>query len=182
MWKLDEGENIVKVLRRHYWVMLPTTILLFVLAIFPALFVSVVSSNFFPIEDSFKIYINNFLDKWQFEMFAYSIYLLIIWVFFFIEWTDYYLDVWVITDRRIVDIEQKGFFHREITSFNYEQIQDITIETRGFIETLFRFGTLHVQTAGSGRDILINHAANPEEARLLILGMQKKFAASKNGL
>lgn len=182
MWKLDEGENIVRVLRRHYWVILPTIFVIIFLAIFPLIFISLISSDFLPIDQIFKNMVDGFLNEWNFKIFAYSLYLLLLWVFFFIEWTDYYLDVWVITDRRIVDIEQKGFFHREITSFNYEQIQDITVETKGFIETLFRFGTLHVQTAGIGRDIIINHAANPEEARLLILGLQKKFTASKNGL
>src|SRR3989344_7942839 len=37
-----------------------------------------------------------------------------IWVAFFILWTDYYLDILILTNRRIIDIEQKGFFSREI--------------------------------------------------------------------
>lgn len=182
MWKLDEGENIIKVLRRHYWIMLPTTFVIILMAVFPVIFVSIVSSDFLPLDPALKNFVIDFLNGSEWKTFAYSLYLLLLWVFFFIEWTDYYLDVWVITNKRIVDIEQKGFFHREITSFNYEQIQDITIETRGFIETLFKFGTLHVQTAGVGRNILINHAADPEEARLLILSLQKKTLSSKNGL
>jgi len=182
MWKLDEGENIIKVLRRHYWVMLPFTIGLLILSIFPLLFFYFISSDLIPLDDILRQGFIDFINNWDLKVFAYSVYLILLWVFFFIEWTDYYLDVWVVTDKRIVDIEQKGFFHREITSFNYEQIQDITIETRGFIETLFKFGTLHVQTAGIGRDIIIKDAASPEIARLLILNLQRKFSQGKSGL
>lgn len=182
MWKLDEGENIIKVLRRHYWVMLPFTIGLLILSIFPLLFFYFISSDLIPLDDILRQGFIDFINNWDLKVFAYSVYLILLWVFFFIEWTDYYLDVWVVTDKRIVDIEQKGFFHREITSFNYEQIQDITIETRGFIETLFKFGTLHVQTAGIGRDIIIKDAASPEIARLLILNLQRKFNQGKSGL
>ena len=182
MWKLDEGENIIKVLRRHYWVMLPFTIGLLILSIFPLLFFYFISSDLLPLDDILRQGFIDFINNWGLKVFAYSVYLILLWVFFFIEWTDYYLDVWVVTDKRIVDIEQKGFFHREITSFNYEQIQDITIETRGFIETLFKFGTLHVQTAGIGRDIIIKDAASPENARLIILNLQRKFSQGKSGL
>src|SRR3989344_7704288 len=182
MWKLDEGENIIKVLRRHYWVMLPFTIGLLILSIFPLLFFYFISSDLIPLDDILRQGFIDFINNWDLKVFAYSVYLILLWVFFFIEWTDYYLDVWVVTDKRIVAIEQKGFFHREITSFNYEQIQDITIETRGFIETLFKFGTLHVQTAGIGRDIIIKDAASPEIARLLILGLQQKYNARGRNL
>lgn len=182
MWKLDEGESIIKVLRRHYWVMLPITIALVVFAVFPALLYFVFSTDLLPIDPAITENFVNFVKNWELKTFAYSLYLLVLWVFFFIEWTDYYLDVWVVTDKRIVDIEQKGFFNREITSFNYAQIQDITIETRGFIQTLLRFGTLHVQTAGIGRNILIEDASNPEAARLLILGLQHKFNTRSSGV
>jgi len=122
--------------------------------------------------------IQNFVLRWN--VFGYSIWLLLLWIMFFIEWTDYYLDLWVITDSRILDVEQKGFFHREVTSFNYSQIQDITVETRGLIETFFKFGTLHIQTAGHNREIVIRDASRPEEARSLILRLQEKSGAMPN--
>jgi uncharacterized membrane protein YdbT with pleckstrin-like domain len=77
----------------------------------------------------------------------------------------------------VIDIEQKGFFHREVTSFSFRQIQDITVETKGLIQTFFKFGTLHIQTAGHDRDILINSAENPEEVRTLVLKYQEKLIA-----
>jgi hypothetical protein len=40
-----------------------------------------------------------------------SAYYLFAWLFFFFSFIDYYLDVWIITSERIIDIQQNGFFH-----------------------------------------------------------------------
>ncbi len=104
-------------------------------------------------------------------LFFYLLWLLFVWLYFFLAWTDYYLDVWIITDRKIIDIDQKGLFHREISSFRLDHIQDVTIETTGFIETLLKFGRLHIHTAGDGHDFVLEAAANPEVAKQIILDL-----------
>jgi membrane protein YdbS with pleckstrin-like domain len=178
MVKFEEGENIVRVVRRHYFVILPFITILVISSVAPIILIQFLLSDFLQLSLDVRLSISNFISEWK--VFGYSIWLLILWVVFFIEWTDYYLDVWILTDRRIVDIEQKGFFNREVTSLTYHRIQDITVETRGIIETLFKFGTLHVQTAGSNREILIRDAMHPEEARSLMLSLQQKYRQKHN--
>ncbi len=177
MIKFEPNEQIIKVIRRHYLVLVPEIFTLVLLALAPLAFYALLLSGLFPLSLEIQDLVREFFEKWK--AFGYSIWLLLLWVFFFVGWTDYYLDLWVITDRRIIDVEQKGFFHREVTTFMYSQIQDITVETRGFIETFFKFGTLHVQTAGHNREILIRDAHQPEEARVLILNLQQKAKASQ---
>lgn len=172
MIKFEEGEKIEKIVRRHYFVILPTIMLMVLLALAPIFFIQIILSDLFPLQEVLKSNIQNFISEWK--VFGFSIWLLILWVIFFIEWTDYYLDIWILTDRRIIDVEQKGFFNREVTSLSYGRIQDITVETRGIMETFFKFGTLHVQTAGSSREIVINNAHYPEDARSLMLQLQQK--------
>ncbi len=172
MIKLETGEQIITIVRRHYFVMFTSLITIALVALLPLVLLEMVMSGFISIDGDIGILITRTLGEWKF--FAYSIWLLLLWVMFFIEWTDYYLDIWIITDRRIIDIEQRGFFNREVTSFSYDYIQDITVETRGLIPTLLKFGTLHVQTAGQHREILIRSAAYPERVRSIILGLQKK--------
>jgi hypothetical protein len=77
-------------------------------------------------------------------------------------WTDYYLDTWVITNSRIIDIEQKGFFSRQISSFRVDRIQDVTVDTHGIIATLLHFGNIQVQTAGAEQKFVINGIPNPD--------------------
>src|SRR3989338_1071330 len=37
-----------------------------------------------------------------------SIYFLSVWLMAFIEFTDYYLDTWIVTNERIINVEQEG--------------------------------------------------------------------------
>lgn len=172
MIAFEEGEQIVKVIRRHYLVIVEKALFLIMMAVAPAVLFSVLSSGFIPLDVALSSALESAMQQWK--VFAYSLWLLILWIAFFIEWTDYYLDLWIITNKRVIDVEQNGFFHREITSFNFEQIQDITVETKGFVETFLRFGTLHIQTAGHNREIIIRDAERPEDARALILKLQNQ--------
>ena len=170
--KLEEGEKIIKILRRHYVVLIPIFLVLVFMALAPIIIYLFLNSDFGNLNENLVSVLNNFIDTWG--LFAYSVFLSILWIIFFIEWTDYHLDLWVITDRRIIDAEQKGFFHREVTSFRFEQIQDITTETKGILETFLKYGDLHIQTAGHLREIFIKDADMPEEAKNLILSLQHK--------
>lgn len=73
---------------------------------------------------------------------------LIVWLALSAIWTNYYLDLWIITDKRIVSIDQSGLFRREVTTLPFANVQDVTVEQAGIIQTLLNFGTLRVQTAG----------------------------------
>jgi uncharacterized membrane protein YdbT with pleckstrin-like domain len=97
-----------------------------------------------------------------------ALYILSLLLFLFIIWTDYYLDIWIITSKRIIDVEQKGLFNRSISEFSLANVQDVTIEINGIVETLLKFGDLNVQTAGQ-MNFVINQAPNLYEAKDLIL-------------
>lgn len=106
--------------------------------------------------------------------FFYSLWVLIFWIGFFVIWTDYYLDVWYITNKRIIDVEQKGFFFREISSLYYEKIQDITTSVSGVIATFLDFGRIHVRTASGAQDIVLDTTAHPDEMKRVISAFTEK--------
>lgn len=100
--------------------------------------------------------------------FLLSIYILTLMLFLFIIWADYYLDIWIITSKRIIDIEQRGLFDRSISEFSLANVQDVTIEISGVVQTLLKFGNLHVQTA-SENNFVIKDAPHLYEAKDFIL-------------
>ena len=77
-------------------------------------------------------------------------------------------DTWIITSRRIIDIEQQGLFSRHVAEIPLSRVQDITIEVNGILETLLRFGTIRIQTAGE-RDFFINDVPRLQELKNIIL-------------
>jgi uncharacterized membrane protein YdbT with pleckstrin-like domain len=63
---------------------------------------------------------------------------------------NYYLSMQVVTSERIIDIDQKGIFLREVNEMPIENIEDVSYKQNGFWGTIFNFGNVIVQTAGSG--------------------------------
>ncbi|OGG55103.1 hypothetical protein A3D62_01115 [Candidatus Kaiserbacteria bacterium RIFCSPHIGHO2_02_FULL_49_11] len=98
-----------------------------------------------------------------------SLWALFMWLRFFAIWTDYYLDIWIVTDQRVVNIDQKSLFRREVSTLRMERVQDISIEVDGIIATVLNFGTIRVQSAGESKDFLIEGIANPESIKRKIL-------------
>ncbi len=96
---------------------------------------------------------------------AISAYYLFIWLFFFFSFLDYYLDFWIITNERIIDVSQYGFFSRTIAEQRLFRVQDVTSEVHGFLPTIFRYGNVYVQTAGSKQRFLFHEIPHPERVR-----------------
>jgi uncharacterized membrane protein YdbT with pleckstrin-like domain len=133
----EKGEEIQEVIRRHWfdilWQFIPlifaTLLVIVLLGVADKLFSQIIDENIL-------FFFGSFL-------------LLIFWLVASIIWIDYYLDVWIITNRRVVNVEQKGLFMREVSELHYNKIQDITTEVHGFIPTILHYGDVYVQTAGN---------------------------------
>jgi len=97
-----------------------------------------------------------------------SIYYLMVWLLFFTSFIDLYLDVWIITNKRIVNIEQKGLFSRVESEHQLDVIQDITTEVHGIGPTLFNFGDLLVQTAGENQRVVFKQIPEPYYVKKII--------------
>lgn len=93
---------------------------------------------------------------------AAGLYYLFIWMLAFGFWLDYYLDYFLITDRRVVDIEQSGLFARSVAELRLYRIQDVTSEVKGLWPTLLRFGNVYIQTAGEKERFVFQQVPHPD--------------------
>ena len=96
------------------------------------------------------------------------------WMFLFINLTNYYLDVWYVTSDKLVDIEQKGLFYRDEAVLRLENIQDVAVASKGIIQTLLGFGNIRAQTSGERREFIMRNIANPEKVKDIIILEQNK--------
>ena len=87
----------------------------------------------------------------------------------------YSLNALVITSQRLIDVDQRGFFHREVSESTYEKIQDFSFSMKGISQTLFRYGTLRIQTAGAQANLEIRCVKNPEQIQELIAKQQMEL-------
>lgn len=77
----------------------------------------------------------------------------------------YILDVWIVTNQRIIDSTQRGFFNRVVSELHVSRIQDVSVSTSGLIQTMFKFGDLQVQTAGTEEKFKFIQIPNPEDVK-----------------
>ncbi len=103
-----------------------------------------------------------------------SAYYLFACLFFFFSFIDYYLDVWIITSERIVDIQQRGLFSRVVSEQKLSRVQDVTSEVHGVMPTLFRYGNVHVQTAGAKERFFFDRVPDPEGVRDMIIRLARE--------
>ena len=87
------------------------------------------------------------------------------YLFFFVRFIDYYLDLWIITNDRIVDIEQHNLFSRSVTELDLFRIQDVTADMHGFFATIFNYGNVLVKTASSNTHIIFYNVSQPNRIR-----------------
>ncbi len=155
--KQKSYEKVEYVLRRHPITFLPK-ILLFLLLISTIPIVYFIFQSLFP-----TLFFNEIFFTCS-VLFA-SIYYLGILLFFYEQFIIFYLDMWVVTNDRIVDVEQLGLFSRTISELDLFRIQDVTTDVHGLFATVFNYGTVTVKTASNNVHIVFKNIYRPNKIR-----------------
>lgn len=147
-----ENEQVLRIIHRHWFniviqfifVVLCSFFILGSLSALPLLFPDMIDTGAVP----FFHFIQNTL-------------FLFLWLFGFLVWIDYYFDVWIITNERIVNIEQKGLFNRHISELRFSRVQDVTASVDGLVPTMLNFGDVYVQTASEEDHFIFRQVGDP---------------------
>ncbi len=92
----------------------------------------------------------------------------------FLIFIFYYLTIDVITDIRIVDVIQEGLFNHTVSELHIDKIEDVTSKTAGLFGTIFNYGDVYVQTAGTVERFEFNSVPNPGAIEKMILDLYEK--------
>ena len=166
MLQVNDDEKIIATFRKHWFIPLLQTIVVSFLFVVPIGLVMFAANKTFSTDFATITFT---LKNPAVAVFVLAFWGLFLWLRFFTFWSDHHLDGWVLTDKRVINIEQRGFFRRDIASFRLERLQDVTTEVRGFIATLFRFGKVRAQTAGTEKEFILCNAENPKKVKEIIL-------------
>ncbi|MDO8407651.1 MAG: PH domain-containing protein [bacterium] len=109
---------------------------------------------------------------------ALGIWLLIVWTSAWGAFTRYYLNVWVLTNLRVMEVIQHSYFHREVSSVLLSRVQDVTTEVKGAIFSLLNIGNIHVQSAGTVDEFHMNGIGGPAALRDIILAHTSRESKS----
>lgn len=158
-------ENVILLLFRHWFVILIKIIFFLILALVPFIIFA---------------YLEPFITRTGTEnlfKFLVAVYFLIWWYGLFYSLTMYLLDIWIVTDHRIIDSRQHGFFKRTVSELSLIKIQDVSTNISGFFQTLLDFGDLEIQTAGAEKNFFFHQIPHPVRVKDTIMHAHHVFVS-----
>jgi hypothetical protein len=100
-----------------------------------------------------------------------EMYLLFLALSLLIIFVLYYLNLHIITNIRIVDIDQVGLFRHMVSELHIEKIEDVTSDTNGILGNIFDYGTVRIQTAGTTERFEFQNVPHPARLTKIILDL-----------
>lgn len=81
-----------------------------------------------------------------------------LFLYHFLMW---YYTIFIVTDQRLRQVTQRGFFGKDVVELGLSKIQSISYNIPGFSGEVLGFGTIVIQTYVG--DLIINKAEHPQD-------------------
>ncbi|MCW1930064.1 MAG: PH domain-containing protein [Candidatus Kerfeldbacteria bacterium] len=163
------NETIVLFLRRHWIIAFAFVFRLFIMMLIPPIIAGVI----YLINPDIEIDQTSGLYILVIELV--SIYYLSTFLVYLHSFVDYHLDFWVVTNQRIISIEQNGLFNRTIAELHVEKVQDVSSAVKGKIQTFLNYGHVYIQTAGAIEKFSFDEVPNPSHVAKVILQVHDRM-------
>jgi hypothetical protein len=156
---LQQGETVLQVLRRHWLHVWPKLILMFLAMVLPIVLLWFVLDWIDVRDDDIGRYVGIILSA--------------LWAAFwlvrmFLTWYAYSHDMWVITDQRLVDVRKPNPIKLELASADMTDVLDMSVERSGLLGTMFNFGDVRCQTAGTATNFILAGVPDPAGVQAVI--------------
>ena len=157
-----EQENVVLFLHRHWYTLVNKVSILLIMSLFPILVLLVLGQ---------VILANNLIPLFTF---LWAAYIMTLWFYLFYTLTMYTLDYWIITNERVVNNIQQGFFNRRISEVSIHMVQDVSVKLAGVIPTMLNFGLVEIQTAAEIAHFKLEQVPMPQVVKDKIMEIVEK--------
>ena len=130
-------------------------------------------------------FLSVFLPIFFWNVFPEVWFLCLIWILYGVVKLDkkifkWYFDSILITNMSLIDVTWNGFFERSAVRLEYAMIEGTSVGYNGFLQTIFRFGTIKVMRQGGIVGIELTDAMRPAKVESVILNYQEKYLADSN--
>jgi len=176
----DECEEIIIVLRPHWFTNIKWIFLCALFLVLPSI-ITFFNARFFNNELFFGLIDNNNLIPENYKSIGMFFWYLFIFIFGFESFLSWYFDVYIITDKRVVDIHFNNLLDKKFSEANIEAIQDVTSRVSGLSQTILNYGDILIQTAGAQTELNFMKVPHPNAVTEIIqeLRTELKQKASK---
>lgn len=127
---------------------------------------------------TFMIFFFFWLNTWWYML---NIILwLILSIILYIEWLNHELDMYVVTNNRVIGLEQIAFLNRAVTECNLWQIQEVNSKAKWLFANIFNYWTLSIQTAGSKTTLKMEFCPDVMQTSRKVLNIVDNYRDEKN--
>jgi hypothetical protein len=90
-------------------------------------------------------------------------------------WRMWYFSMLVMTDRRLVIVDQRGVLDRAVSQMNLDKINDISYRKKGILQTMFNVGSLFIQISNSNEKVELKNIHNPSIRQQELFSLQGDY-------
>lgn len=148
---LDPDEEIILFLRRHFITNFPWIAQGVFLIILPFLL-----SAFIAFANISIVISPNFI------LFSLLSYYFFVFLFLFLNFLNWFYNITLITNKKVVDVDFKVLISKNVAATKIAQIEDVSLSEVGLLRSIFDYGDVMVQTAGTVDNFEANAVPHPE--------------------
>ncbi len=104
--------------------------------------------------------------------------LLVVWIILAMLWTNYFLDLVLVTDRHIFYASQISLGSRSVREWDIRDVGQVDVHIGSALETFFKYGTVELNMR-SGDHVLFEALADPEYVSAVILKQDDRYGELK---
>lgn len=102
------------------------------------------------------------------------IWYLLIMVYILEKFLNWYFNVYIVTNLRVVDVDFYNLVYKQVSDANISKIQDVTYNMGGVVRTMFNYGDVLIQTAAEVEEFEFTAVQNPDKVAKIIEDMITK--------
>lgn len=146
----EEDEEIILIVRRDFITNLPWILTAIILAILP-----IIITPFIPVIAPFV----------QFSDTTITLYLMFFYLallgYVIVNFTLWYFHLGIVTNKHIIDIDVHGILSRDVSRTLLKNVEDVKYTQVGVIRSIFNYGDVLIQTAGTNVNFEFDKAPEP---------------------
>lgn len=158
-YELDDDEKIILMVRQHFVTLLIKLFFWLIILSIPFILRYIIFNVLGFVSNDLNIISIILID----------IYLLFAFCFLLTFISLYYLNIHIVTNKRILDIDQLSATNHKTAETKLENIQDVSAKVKGIWGNIFNFGTVDIQSAGAEIRISFENIGNPKLVKRIIL-------------
>jgi len=162
----DSEEEILLVTRPHWFTNLSWILISVLMLTAPALL------KFIPIINDISL---------KYTSLGILVWYLLTFAIIFENFLSWYFDVFIITDKRVIDIDFNNLLDKKFSEAKLSMIQDVTSKVSGLGQTMFNYGTIHIQTAAEISYITFDKVPHPEKIIKILQLLREEKEIIKGG-